>query len=271
MFREGKQMGSGTASVLETKRKQKVTFVFIILGLAVVFLWASWGTGFNIPKLIVGIPHIYRLALRMLPPGTEILSRLVSPTIETIQMAFLGTLIPIFFVIPLSLMAALNTSPHPLIGYTTRILMNTLRSVPELIWALLLVSAVGLGPFPGVLALTLHTIGGLGKYYYEAIEAVDRNVIEAMEATGADRFKVIWFGILPTSLPVMMSSTLWYYEYNNRSSTILGLVGAGGIGLALTHAFQDFRYPEAITCLIIIVLIVTVVDRLSAYLRARII
>lgn len=265
------QAGSGTASVLETKRKQRVTYIPIILAIAVVFLWASWGTGFNIPKLIAGLPHIYRLVRRMLPPGTEILSRLVSPTIETIQMALLGTFIPLFFVIPLSLIAALNTSPHPLIAYTTRMILNSLRTVPELIWALLLVSAVGLGPFPGVLALTLHTIGGLGKYYYEAIEAVDPKVIEAVEATGANRFKVIWFGILPTCLPVMMSSTLWYYEYNNRSSTILGIVGAGGIGLALTHAFQDFRYPEAITCLIIIVLIVTAVDRLSAYLRARII
>jgi len=265
------QAGRGTVSVLEGQRERRLRYALTLLGLVGVFIWASWGTGFNVPKLIGGLPHVYRLACRMLPPATEVLPRLVKPTIETIQMALLGTVIPLFFAIPLSLVAALNTGPHPAISYTTRIVLNTLRTVPELIWALLLVSAVGLGAFPGVLALTLHTIGGLGKYYYEAIEAVDPKVIEAVEATGANRFKVIWFGILPTCLPVMMSSTLWYYEYNNRASTILGLVGAGGIGLALTHAFQDFRYTEAVTCLIIIVLIVTVVDRVSAYLRARII
>ena len=145
--------------------------------------------------------------------------------------------------------------------------------MPKPIWfsILLLVSAVGLGPFPGVLALCMHTTGGLGKYYYEAIEAADPNIIEALESTGANKFKIIWYGVLPYCMPVLLSNTLWYWEYNNRASTVLGLVGAGGLGLALTHAFQDFRYREAVTCLIIIVIIVTIVDRFSSYLRNKIV
>jgi phosphonate transport system permease protein len=157
------------------------------------------------------------------------------------------------------------------VSAVARILIGSLRTVPELVWAMILVTAVGLGPFPGVIALTLHTIGGLGKFYYEAIESSSPGLIEAMQATGASRFKVIWFGVLPNVLPVMMSSTLFYWEYNNRASTVLGLVGAGGIGLALTHAMSDFRYREAVTCLILIVLILVVIDRFSAWLRSRII
>lgn len=262
---------SATRYIFKTKRKLRLNYALAFIAIAGVFLWASWGTGFNIPGLLSGTPLVYALICRMLPPDLEILSWLLKPTLETIEMALLGTTIPIFFALPLSFLAAANTGPHRVIIYSARALVTACRTVPELIWALLLVSVVGLGPFPGVLALTLHTTGSLGKLYYEAVEAVDPGVVEAIESTGANRFKVIWFGILPTCLPVMMSTTLWLWEYNNRASTILGLVGAGGLGLALTHAFQDFRYPEAITCLIIIVLIVTVVDRISAYLRGRVI
>lgn len=265
------QVDSGTDRILKMKRNNRVNYTLAFLTIAGIFFWASWETGFNIPRLVGGTPHIYKLISRMIPPDLGILMKLFKPTVETLQMALLGTTIPILFALPLALLAAANTGPHRLIIYVARLLVTCCRTVPELIWALLLVSAVGLGPFSGVLALTLHTIGSLGKLYYEAIEAVNPGVIEAMEATGANRFRVIWFGILPSCLPVMMSNTIWLWEYNNRASTVLGLVGAGGIGLVLTHAFQDFRYPEAITCLIIIVLIVTVIDRLSAKLRARII
>lgn len=265
------QAGGGAALVLSRRREARVNFALTFLAIAGLSLWSSWGIGFDIPKLFSGISNIYDLASRMLPPDTKILPRLVKPMLETLQMALLGTTIPIFLALPLALLAAANTGPHRLIIIAARLLLNTLRTVPELVWAMLLVSAVGLGTFPGVLALSLHATGGLGKFYAEAIEAVNPGVIEAVEATGASRFKVIWFGILPSCLPVMMSTTLWYWEVNNRSATVLGLVGAGGIGLAFTHAIQDFQYRVAITCLILIVLILTVIDRISAALRARVI
>lgn len=234
-------------------------------------LWSAWGTEFNLAKLAYGLPAFFDLGARMMPPDFSVVPSLMGPMIETLEMALLGTTIPIFFALPLAFLCAVNTTPHPMVSVIVRLLVGAFRTVPELIWAMVLVTAVGLGPFPGVIALTLHSIGGLGKFYYEAIEATDPGVIEAMEAAGASRFKMIWFGILPNVLPVLMSSTLFYWEYNNRASTVLGLVGAGGIGLALTHALQDFRYQEVIICLILIVLILVVIDRFSAFLRSRII
>lgn len=258
-------------AMMETRRASRRQYLLIGLLVLTAALWSAWGTEFNIPKLVRGIPLIIDLGDRMLPPDFSILPDLMGPMLETLEMALLGTTIPIFFALPLAFLAAVNTSPNPVVSAVVRLLIGALRTVPELIWAMVLVTAVGLGPFPGVLALTLHSIGGLGKFYYEAIEATDPGVMEAMQAAGASRFKVIWYGVMPNIIPIMMSSTLFYWEYNNRASTVLGLVGAGGIGLALTHALQDFRYPEVVTCLILIVLILVVIDRLSAYLRARII
>lgn len=250
-----------------TRRQYGVGIVVV----ATAAIWAAWGTEFNLWKLAAGMPAFFDLMGRMLPPDLEVLPDLAGPMIETLEMALLGTTIPIFFALPLAFLSAINTTPHPFVSVIVRTLIGALRTVPELIWAMVLVTAVGLGPFPGVIALTLHSIGGLGKFYYEAIEATDPGVVEAMQTTGAGRVKVILYGILPNVLPIMMSSTLYYWEYNNRASTVLGLVGAGGIGLALTHALQDFRYPEVMTCLILIVLILVVIDRISAFLRARII
>jgi phosphonate transport system permease protein len=249
-------------------RRQVLVIGAVLAGLAV---WAGRGSEFNIPKLVEGLPKFWDLLGRMMPPDLGVLKSLMGPLLETLEMALLGTTIPIVFALPLAFLAAVNITPHPAVSAVARILIGSLRTVPELVWAMILVTAVGLGPFPGVIALTLHTVGGLGKFYYEAIESSSPGLIEAMQATGARRFKVIWFGVLPNVLPVMMSSTLFYWEYNNRASTVLGLVGAGGIGLALTHAMSDFRYREAVTCLILIVLILVVIDRFSAWLRSRII
>lgn len=249
-------------------RRQMLVTGAVLLVLAT---WAGHGTEFNIPKLVDGMPKYFELLGRMMPPDLGVLGGLVKPLVETLEMALLGTTIPVFVALPLAYFAAVNVSPSPAVATVARIAIGSLRTVPELVWAMILVSAIGLGPFPGVIALTLHSAGGLGKFYYEAIESCSPGIIEAMQATGASRLKVFLFGVLPNVLPILMSSTLFYWEYNNRASTVLGLVGAGGIGLALTHAMSDFRYQEAVTCLILIVLVLVVIDRISAYLRARII
>ncbi len=270
-MRTDAQALSGIELALHMRRKTLLDWLLVAVICVAVGLWSAWGTDFNLLALIEGLPHIYNLGGRMLPPDLEIVQNLGGPMIETLQMALLGTTIPIFFAIPLALFCATNTRRNHTLGNILRVLLNSLRTIPELLWAMLLVSAVGLGPFPGTLALILHTTGGMGKFYYEMVEGVDPGVIEAMEATGAGRFKVFWFGIIPTILPNLMSVALLYWDYNNRAATILGLVGAGGIGLTLTHAIQDFQYREAVTCLIGIVLILTVIDRISAAARARVI
>lgn len=258
-----------TALTARRAGRQLVALVGLIV--AALALWSAWGTGFNPITLAAGVPQLIEFAMRLIPPSISALPKLWVPLVETLQMALWGTTIPIFIALPLAFLAAENTTPHRAISAAVRVFAGTLRTVPELVWALLLVSAVGLGPFPGVLALALHTTGSLTKFYYEGIESVSPGVIEAMEAIGANRFKVIWYGILPSAAPVLISTTIFYWEYNNRSSAVLGLVGAGGIGLALSHAMQDFRYPEALTCLILIVLVLLVIDRISAEIRARVI
>jgi phosphonate transport system permease protein len=253
------------------RRELRMQVVCVSLGVIALAGWSSWGTGFDIPQLIAGLPNIYDLARRMLPPDVSVIRELIHPLVETLQMAVVGTVLAASLALPLGILAANNTSPYPLLAVTVRMCLNTLRTIPELVFALLLVSAVGLGTFPGVLALTLHATGGLGKFFTEAIESVNPTVSEAIEATGATRYQVIWFGVLPSALPLMMSSSLFYWEYNSRASTILGLVGAGGIGFTFTSAMQAFEYPKATSCLILIVLILAMIDRISAWLRARVI
>ena len=259
----------GEALALRTK--SRLNLFLILMLIATAGLWSAWETNFNLPELVRGWHHINNLLARMFPPDLEIIENLGGPLIETLQMALLGTTIPIFIAIPLAWLTATNIAPDPVLGNVVRLVLHTLRTVPELLWAMLLVSAVGLGALPGTLALILHSTGSMGKFFYETIEAVDPGPIEAMQAAGANRFKVIMFGIMPSVLPNYMSIILLYWEFNNRAATILGLVGAGGIGLTLTHAIQDFEYQEAVTCLIAIVIILTIIDRTSAYLRRKVI
>jgi phosphonate transport system permease protein len=263
--------GEGAAAALLGARRALRTRTAGALGVvALAMLVSAHGTQFDVPALLRGLPQIYDLATRMLPPDLTILTSLAAPLVETIQMALLGTTIAAALALPLSLLAAANTGPHPTVVAAARVLLNTLRTIPELVYALLLVAAVGLGPFPGVLAIILHATGGLGKFYAEAIESVRRPVFEALEATGAGRFKVIWFAVLPSCLPLILSNTLLYWEYNSRASTILGLVGAGGIGFAFTTAMQAFEYRKATMSLVLIVAILAGIDRISATLRARV-
>jgi len=258
-------------SLIKLRQRVLLNWLFILTVILAVGGYAAWFTGFDIPELVTGWPHIWNLLKRMFPPDFSIVPILYGPLIETLQMALLGTTIPIFFAVPLAWLTAVNIREDHVLGNIVRLFLHVLRTIPELLWAMLLVSAVGLGTFPGTLALILHTTGSMGKFFYEAIEAIDPGVIEAMEATGANQFKVLMFGIIPTVLPIYMSVVLLYWEFNTRAATILGLVGAGGIGLTLTHAIQAFEYDEAVTCLIAIVLILTVIDRISNYLRSKVI
>lgn len=252
-----------------TRRQSRLVFGGIALaGLTV---WAASGTEFNLVKLISGVPEIIALLKRMLPPNFTVVGGLMWPMVETMEMALLGTTLPIVFAFPLSFLAADNTSPHRIVLGFTRVFAAFLRTVPDLVWGMILVSAVGLGPMPGVLALTLHAIGGLTKMFYEAIENVPKGSVEALDALGANRLRIILFVIIPGVMPAMISNVLLYWEYNNRSAAVLGLVGAGGIGLALTQALADFRYRDVSMCLLVIVVVLVVIDLLSASLRKRVI
>ncbi|MBK1634114.1 phosphonate ABC transporter, permease protein PhnE, partial [Thiohalocapsa halophila] len=165
-----------------------------------------------------------------------------------------GTALAIVFSIPLGLLAARNTSPHPIMFQAARGLLNTLRAIPELIMGIIFVAAVGFGALPGVLALGFHSIGMVGKFISEAVEHVDVAPIEAAHAAGATRFQVITHGVMPQVMPQLADVTIYRWEYNFRASTVMGMVGAGGIGFELMSSLRLMRYDEVSALLLLILL-----------------
>jgi phosphonate transport system permease protein len=193
----------------------------------------------------------------------------VSALFETIQMAIVGTLGAVLMALPLSLLAARNTSPHPFFYNTIRLVLNFLRSIPELVYALLFVAAVGLGPFTGVLALAFGSVGSLARIFAEAIEQIDPSQVNAVKATGASGLQTFIYSVLPQAVPLMISYTIIYFESNVRHATILGLVGAGGLGFLLFKYTGTSDYDRVLGTAIVLVVAVTIIDRFSSWLRQR--
>lgn len=187
---------------------------------------------------------------------------------ETVQMALWGTFLAFVAAVPFGLMSARNIAPGWLV-WPVRRLMDVLRSVNELVIAVLFVVAVGLGPFAGVMALALHTTGVLAKLFSEAVEAVDPRPVEGVRATGATRLLEIVWGVLPQVAPLWTSFSLYRFESNSRSATVLGLIGAGGIGQLLIESLNSFSYGQASAITIVIVAAVTLIDTLSQAIRKR--
>jgi phosphonate transport system permease protein len=226
--------------------------------------------GLNPAALARGIPFMADFISRMFPPDLSHLWLLGDATVETVQIAVWGTLIAIVLSIPLALLGARNTTPHPLVFHATRLFLNALRAINELVFALIFVAAVGLGPFAGVLAIALHATGMLAKFCAEEIEGVDRGPVEAMQATGAGRLQVILFAMIPQAIPAFVSYSIYRFDVSIRAATILGLVGAGGLGFSLIKTMKLFKYHETATCILVIFLLVFVSDWVCAKVRARI-
>jgi len=191
--------------------------------------------------------------------------------VETLQMALIGTALAVILAIPFALLAARNTSPHPVIYQATRLIMNANRAIPELIFALVFVAAIGLGPFTGVLALGIAAIGSMGRLYAEAIEQIDPQQVLAVRATGASRLPIFTHGVIPQVMPLMASYSLVLFEHNVRAATILGIVGAGGVGFALQKYMALFQFRELMGAVIVLIVAVTIIDRVSAHIRQRLI
>ncbi len=241
----------------------------VLLGLVVLALSAR-GIEFSFVELIRGTPYILDLVARMVPPNWGFIDHLTKPILETIGLAIWGTLLSAVLSMPVCFLAAKNLSPHPLIFHVTRQLLNAARGINEIIFALIFVAAVGLGPFAGVLALAIHGAGMLGKFFAEAIEEVDQGPVNALRATGANPVQIIAFGILPQVLPSWIAATLYRLEVNLRAATILGMVGAGGIGYELMGSLKLFQYEDTAMCVLAILVMVMTADYLSTRLRTRI-
>lgn len=249
------------------------SWVQLMIGACVIvwaLQWSAAGAQLSWTELAAGLPQIIDFLGRTLPPDLRILDRLVAPALETVQIAVWGTLLAVLPAIPLSFLAARNLQSRRWVYQSTRQVLNVVRSINELILALVFVSAVGLGPFPGVLALALHGAGMLGKFFADAIEEIDQGPLEALRATGARPLQIIVFGVLPQVITAWIAVVLYRFEVNLRSATVLGMVGAGGLGFELVSSLKLFRYPETATCIIVITVMVVVADTLSSHLRHRI-
>nr|WP_294514070.1 phosphonate ABC transporter, permease protein PhnE [uncultured Rhodopila sp.] len=191
--------------------------------------------------------------------------------LETVAMAYLGSMLAVLFAVPLGFLGARNIIPARVFHFVTRRLFDGLRGLDQLIWALVFVRAMGLGPIAGILAIAVAETGVLAKLFAEAVEAIDRRQVEGITSTGAGFIGRLRYGVLPQVLPVMISQTLYSIESNSREATILGLVGAGGIGLRLSERIQINAWDQVAYVIVLILVSVAIIDTTSRYLRLRLI
>lgn len=239
----------------------------VLLTVGAVLAW-SWGPTemHKIGALFTDWRNMAEFASGFLSPSFENWRDYAWEMIETVQIAAWGTALAVTFGIPFAILSAANVCPAWIVQPARR-LMDTLRAINEIVFALLFVVAVGLGPLAGVLALAVHNIGIVAKLFSEAVEAIDPRPVEGIKATGATRLQEVIFGIVPQVMPLWSSFTLYRFETNVRSATVLGIVGAGGIGHSLYENIRSFQYAETATIIIVVVISVVAIDMISARIR----
>ena len=293
-----------TAQEIDSRFRQEVlspwprvgiTTIVVLFVALLTYTWGIDGTNAEPAELVEGIPNIVNFTVRLFPPDFAVkefdavdvpivkyfvaaeslrvmnVPEAIPAIIETLQMAIIGTTLAVVASVPFGLLAARNTSPHPSIYQGTRMILNFNRAVPEIIWALIFVAAVGLGPFAGVMALAIGGIGSLSKLFAEAIESIDPQQVLSIKATGANNLLSFAFGVVPQAAPLVASYSLLNFEHNVRAASILGIVGAGGIGFILNKYLALFQYQKLMGALILLIIMVTIIDRLSDRVRKRLI
>lgn len=239
--------------------------------LAGVLLAAGWSLRaieLDAERLLDALPRMAEFLGRMVPPDMSVAETVVRATLETVQIAFLGTLIAILASIPLAVLAASNLT-SPIVHAPIKGVLAAIRAVPLILMALFFVATVGLGALPGVLAVALHSTGMLAKFYAEALEEADAGPIEALDSAGAGWLQRVRYAVLPQVAPELLRDTLFRFELNFRESLILGLVGAGGIGLYIQLYIRAFQYDKVATLTLVVLVLVVAVEQASGVLRRR--
>jgi phosphonate transport system permease protein len=247
--------------------KKNTVLLLVVVALGI---WSAVGSGFNL-LLLRDLGNSLDFLARSWPPDWSVLGRAASAIAETLQIAYLGTLLALIFALPLSFLAAWNTAPNGLVYNGVRSVLSFIRAVPEIVFALIFVPTVSLGAMAGVLAITLHNLGVLGKLIAELVEAADRGPQEAVSASGAPGILVATHGILPQILPNVFSHAFYRMEVSVRSVLVLGFVGAGGIGQQLFIHFRMFQYEKVFVDVLAIMVLVVLIDYLGAFVRSRVI
>jgi phosphonate transport system permease protein len=247
------------------------TPAMIVLALAI-FVFGLVDLDFSPARLLSGLSQLGWITLLMIPPdpGTS-LPLYLKALGETLSIALLGTTIAAALALPVSLLAARNIVPSNLLRFPVRRFLDSIRGVDTLIWALVWINVVGLGPFAGVLAIALSDFGAFGKLFSEAIEAADKKQVEGIRASGGSALHEIRFGLMPQVLPVIAGQVLYFIESNTRSATIIGIVGAGGIGLQLAEQIRVLEWQKVSFLILMILVAVTAIDFISSKLRFAII
>jgi phosphonate transport system permease protein len=244
--------------------------VLVVALLIATFYVMSWRLAqVDLPRLVSGLPRLAHWLAEAWPPQLDDLPLILRRTAETIAMAALGTTLASILAIPTAILASRNITPVPLLYRPVRLFLNLLRGIDSFVFALLFVAAVGLGPFAGMLGIGIHTWGSAAKLMADQIETLPLAPLQAVETTGAGRTTAIVYALLPGIGPIVLSITLFWWEFNVRASTVLGVVGAGGIGQELKNSMDLLDFPRLFTIIAVIVIVVTIVDQLSSWLRAR--
>ena len=244
----------------------------VILAAFAIFVFGLVDLDFSPARLISGLSQLGWITMMMIPPDPgSSLPLYLSALGETLSIALLGTTIAAVFALPVSLLAARNIIPSNIIRFPVRRFLDSIRGVDTLIWALVWINVVGLGPFAGVLAIAVSDFGAFGKLFSEAIEAADKKQVEGIRASGGSALHEIRFGLLPQVLPVIAGQVLYFIESNTRSATIIGIVGAGGIGLQLAEQIRVLEWQKVSFLILMILIAVAAIDWISSKLRFAII
>jgi phosphonate transport system permease protein len=237
-----------------------------LASLGLLVAWAMRRSEFDVGALAASGPRFAEFFTRLAPPNWDVTTLVLQSTIETLMIALAGTFLAVVASLPLGFLAASNVSPA-WVSHPVKLFLGLLRSVPLIVVAIVFVVAVGLGPFPGALAIAFHSVGMLGKFYAEEFETADAGIIAAVAGTGATRLQTLRFGLLPQSVPQVLAFTVFRLEMNFRDATVLGLVGAGGIGYYIQLYVRGFQYEKVGVLLLVIIAVVTLLDQLTYWSR----
>ncbi|MFB4337003.1 MULTISPECIES: phosphonate ABC transporter, permease protein PhnE [Bacillus] len=248
-----------------SKLKHMLTFILFI-----VLLWgSSIQVDASFSKLVVGFPNIMDLLKEMVPPDWSYFQVITTAMLDTIRMAIIGTTLGAILAIPLALFAASNVFTSTFLYSPARLILNFIRTIPDLLLAAIFVAIFGIGPLPGILALTFFSIGLVAKLLYESIESIDPGPLEAMTAVGANKVQWIVYGVIPQVKAHFVSYVLYTFEVNVRAAAVLGLVGAGGIGLYYDRTLGFLQYQQTASIIIYTLVVVLVIDYVSTLLREK--
>ncbi|MBU9723470.1 MULTISPECIES: phosphonate ABC transporter, permease protein PhnE [Bacillaceae] len=247
--------------------------IMIALALIALYIWTfstidiRWERVFSERT----ITNFSRVIPQLFSPDWDAFQKVMILMWQTIQMAYTGTLLAAILAVPFGFFAASNITKSKTLNILSKGALDAIRAFPELVLALMFVAAIGPSPFAGVLAIAIGSIGMLGKLYSEVIESIDMHVVEALEANGANKIQVLFYGIIPQIVPEFLSYAIYRFEIDIRASTILGIIGAGGIGTLITIATANRNWDEVGMILLIIIIVVTAIDYFSAFIRKRIV